>query len=221
MKTEKQIPLRHRIRREILSWLWVALAFLLINGTLGQARVIPSSSMERTLLVGDHLLMSRFGYDAGVPLVDWHVSLWRSPRRQQVIVFRSVRDPGVDLVKRVIGVPGDTLEIRRGVLWLNGERLEEPYLLRPMSARESFGPVTVPSNSYFVMGDNRSNSYDSRHWGFVPRSAIIGTPLIIYMSIDAPEQAWQPGQIKQRLYAYLNALLHPQSVRWTRLLGRL
>ena len=119
---------------------------------------------------------------------------------------------------RSIGLPGDVMEIRDAAVWINGQRLAEPYLDGPMIAREHFGPVRVPPDSYFVMGDNRENSYDSRYWRFVPRSAIIGTPLVIYMSIQAPEEAWQPGQLRERLFAYLNALTHPRLVRWTRLL---
>src|SRR5713101_6189435 len=132
MNTEEKTPLGRRILREVLSWFWVLVAFLLIHGTLMQARVIPSGSMERTLLAGDRL------------------------------------------------------EIRDGAAWINGRRLAEPYLDAPMDPREHFGPVTVPAQSYFVMGDNRANSYDSRCWGFVPRASLVGTPLVIYMSIDAP-----------------------------------
>ena len=218
MQAEENLPLGQRILREFLSWLWVLVAFLLIQGTLVQARVIPSSSMERTLLVGDHLLVSRFGYDAGVPFTGWHVRLWREPRRQQVVIFRAPLPGSPDYVKRLIGLPGDRLEVRDAAVWVNGQRLAEPYLDAPMSPRERFGPVTVPAESYFVMGDNRGNSYDSRYWGFVPRSAIVGTPVVIYMSIDAPEQAWLPGHIRERILAYLNALVHPRRVRWKRLL---
>src|SRR6266852_6002170 len=116
MNTEEKTPLSRRILREALSWFWVLVAFLLIHGTLMQARVIPSGSMERTLLIGDHLLVSRFGYDAGVPFTDWHVPLWRDPHRQQVVIFRAPQSGSSDLVKRVIGVPSDTLEIRRGIV---------------------------------------------------------------------------------------------------------
>jgi len=80
-----------------------------------------------------------------------------------------------------------------------------------------FGPVKIPAGEYFMMGDNRNNSYDSRFWGFVPRSNIVGTPLLIYMSIDAPEQVWEPGHIGMRFATYLNALIHPRDVRWRRL----
>jgi len=217
MKAEKRPAGRRRVLREALSWLWVAAAFLLIQATLMQARVIPSGSMERTLLVGDHLLVSRLGYDAGVPFTGWHVRLWREPHRQQVVVFRAPLPGAPDFIKRIIGLPGDTVEIRRGVAWVNGKPLEEPYLSTPPDSFENFTAVMVPSASYFVMGDNRGNSYDSRYWGFVPRSGIIGTPLVIYMSVRAPEEAWQPGQLQERFYAYLNAVLHPRLVRWHRL----
>jgi len=219
MNIEEKLSLRRRILREVLAWFWVLAAFLLIQGTLVQARVIPSGSMERTLLIGDRLLVSRIGYDAGLPFTEWHVRLWREPRRQQVVIFRAPISGSSDYVKRLIGLPGDRLEIRDGTVWINGQRLAEPYVAAPMDPREHFGPVTVPAKSYFVMGDNRANSYDSRYWGFVPRSAIVGTPAVIYMSIDAPEAAWQPGQLRERIYAYANALLHPGQVRWKRLFG--
>ncbi len=217
MKAENQVPLRRRVLREFFSWLWVAGAFLFIHGTLVQARVIPSGSMERTLLVGDHLLMSRFGYDAGVPFTGWHMRLWRNPRRQQVIIFRPPMPGSPDYVKRVTGIPGDTVEIRRGIVVVNGRPLSEPYLDGPPNPHENRPPVVVPRDAYFVMGDNRENSYDSRYWGFVPRPAIVGTPLVIYMSLQAPGGAWEPGQIRERVLAYLNALRHPGLVRWHRL----
>ena len=218
-EAQANVPMKTRVQREIIAWFWVGLVFLLINGTIGQARVIPSGSMENTLLIGDHLIMSRVGYDAGVPFTNWHVPLWRNPRRQQVIIFKPPFAPDTpDYVKRVIGLPGDTIDIRDGSVWVNGQRLVEnytigrtdPYDLHPL-------PFKVPENKYFVMGDNRGNSYDSRFWGPVPRNDIIGTPVMIYMSLDVPQDAWEPGQIRERFFAYANALVHPSLVRWRRL----
>ncbi len=217
MNADQTSSAHQKAIREAVSWLWVALAFFFIHGTLVQARVIPSASMERTLLVGDHLIMSRFGYDAGLPFTPWHVRLWREPQRQQVVVFRAPLAGQPDYVKRLIGLPGDRVEIRNGAVWINGRPLAEPYLSASMPASERFGPLVVPAGQYFVMGDNRGNSYDSRFWGFVPHNAIIGTPVLIYMSIDAPDDAWQPGRVRERLFAYANALLHPRLVRWKRL----
>src|SRR5690348_16214122 len=210
---------RQRLIRELLSWVWVALAFFLITGTMVQARVIPSASMEGTLLIGDHLLMSRFGYDIGLPFTRYHIRLWREPRRQQVVIFHApLPDRDEDFIKRLIGMPGDTVQVRQGRVFVNGQALSEPYRHDPPNSADNFGPVTVPPRSYFVLGDNREDSWDSRDWGFVPESNINGTPVVIYMSVQANEDAWQPGQVRERIYAYANALLHPRLVRWRRLM---
>lgn len=214
---EAKLPLRKRLIREVLAWTWVLAAFLLIHGTLVHGRVIPSPSMERTILVGDHVLVSRFGYDAEIPFTGWHVSLWRDPERQHVIIFRGPHPGAPEYVKRVIGVPGDTVEIRAGAAWVNGRPLDEPYLEGTPDRSENFGPVQVPPASYFVMGDNRNNSYDSRYWGFVPRSAVVGTPLIIYLSLEGPGEPWQSVNLRDRLGAYGGAVIHPSRVRWQRL----
>jgi signal peptidase I len=215
---EERLTGAQKLRREIIAWFWVALAFLLINGTIGQARVIPSGSMENTLLIGDHLIMSRIGYDAGVPFTRLHVPLWRNPKRQQVVIFKPPFAPDTpDYVKRVIGLPGDTLEIRDGSVWINGQRLVEKYTVGASEPYDLKTPYKVPDNCYFVMGDNRGNSYDSRFWGCVPRNDIIGTPVMIYMSLDVSPDAWEPGQIRERIFAYANALLHPSIVRWKRI----
>ena len=222
---EPEVPMSAKVKSEIIAWFWVILAFMLINGTLGQARVIPSSSMENTLLVGDHLIMSRVGYDAGVPFTNWHVPLWRDPHRRQIIIFKPPFAPDLpDYVKRVIGLPGETVDVHDGAVWINGKRLEENYTLgrteppRPDALRVAYGglPYKVPENCYFAMGDNRENSEDSRYWGCVPRSNIIGTPVIIYMSLEAPREAWN-GDILARFKAYANAVIHPSTVRWRRL----
>jgi len=234
--------------REVVSWFWVIVAFILIEGTIVQARVIPSGSMENTVLVGDHLIVSRFGYDAGIPFTGIHTPLWRNPKRQQIIVFRApLEDQGnPDFIKRCMGVPGDHIKIVAGQVYVNGVRLSEPYALHvpgfadfpaenfpdraaelPMNDRPEWldelrqhtvnGDMVVPPGQYFMMGDNRDNSNDGRFWGFVPRENIIGTPVIIYMSIDAPEQVWGPGFAIQRFETYATVLLHPKEVRWRRL----
>ncbi|HKV05545.1 MAG TPA: signal peptidase I [Candidatus Acidoferrales bacterium] len=238
-----------RIWREVVSWFWVILAFLLIEGTLVQARVIPSGSMENTVLVGDHLIVSRIGYDAGVPFTPWHVPLWRNPKRQQIIVFRAPlpEEGNPDFIKRCIGIPGDHIRIVEGRVYVNGVLLREPYAVHlpdaadspvenyPPSSIQSLGPgvtpewteqisshevndeIVVPPGEYFMMGDNRDNSRDSRFWGFVPRANVIGTPVIIYMSIDAPDEVWGPGFAVDRFETYASVLVHPGRVRWKRL----
>jgi signal peptidase I len=162
--------------------------------------------------------MSRIGYDAGVPFTNWHVPLWRNPKRQQVIIFKPPFAPDTpDYVKRVIGLPGDAIDIHDGAVWINGQRLVENYTTGPSEPYELRTPYKVPADCYFVMGDNRGNSYDSRFWGCVPRKDIIGTPVMIYMSLNVSPEAWEPGQIRERFFAYANALLHPGVVRWKRL----
>src|SRR5499425_623853 len=128
----EKLTTEQKIRREVIAWFWVGLIFLLINGAIGQARVIPSASMENTLLIGDHLIMSRIGYDAGIPFTDVHVPLWRDPKRQQMIIFKPPYAPDTtDLVKRVIGLPGDHIELRDGTVWINGKPLRETYTTGP------------------------------------------------------------------------------------------
>jgi signal peptidase I len=224
------LSMSQRVRREIMAWFWVALVFMLVNGAVGQARVIPSGSMENTLLVGDHLVMSRLGYDVGVPFTNLHVPLWRNPKRRQIVIFRPVI-PGEtsDVIKRVIGLPGETVDVHDGGVWIDGARLQEPYVTGPtepgapilfrssLSGKRGIFPYKVPPDCFFVMGDNRSNSLDSRFVGCIPRANVVGTPLMIYMSIDVPSASWDSGAIIDRVSAYSSALLHPGEVRWWRL----
>jgi signal peptidase I len=220
-KPQEKLTMEQKVRREVIAWFWVGLVFLLINGAIGQARVIPSGSMENTLLIGDHLIMSRIGYDAGIPFTNLHLPLWRNPKRQQIIIFKPPFDPTQpDYVKRAIGLPGDTIDIHDNAVWINGQRLLEPYTLGKTERIETSDikmPYKVPDDCYFAMGDNRQNSYDSRFWGCVPRNDIIGTPVVIYMSLDAGEDPWKPGKIGERFLAYMNGIIHPSTVRWRRL----
>ena len=248
VSVRKSLPAAwQRLGREIISWTWAVLAFLLIEGTVAQARVIPSGSMENTVLVGDHLLVNLVGYDAGIPFTRYHLPLWREPERQQVVVFHGPPPLKDDLIKRVIGVPGDRIRISGDRVYVNDALLTEPYVLRhthptwqtlsnfpqeegslwsqmaterwasELPAHIAGRELVVPQGMYFVMGDNRDNSYDSRYWGFVPRENIIGTPLFIYMSIDAQREVWEPGHIQERVKTYLAAMVHPGEVRWRRL----
>ncbi|MHB8641163.1 MAG: signal peptidase I [Candidatus Acidiferrales bacterium] len=245
-KIERAKTTRHRVLREIVSWVWLFLALFVVEGAVAQSRLIPSGSMENTVLIGDHMIVSPLGYALCVPYTELHIPLWRNPKRQQIIVFESPLTHSEDLIKRVIGVPGDAIQIRDGVVYVNGKRLNEPYVLRDpddmASSVENFPPagngvfqgltpqwaaslhnhvvngkLIVPPNEYFAMGDNRGDSYDSRYWGFVPRKNIIATPWFIFMSIKAPEGVWQPGHIGERLYTYLTIFFHPGEVRWNRL----
>ena len=158
-----------------------------------QAFKIPTGSMENNLLIGDHLLVNKFVFG---PASGERVLLpMRDIRRQDIVVFKYPDEPERDFIKRVIGLPGETVELRNKKVYINGQPLDEPYVhfLEPAShsqeitsfdVRERYGPVRVPEGQYFVMGDNRDNSQDSRYWGFLPRSYIKGRALMIYWSFD-------------------------------------
>jgi len=161
------------------------LAFI-IRSFVIQAFKIPSGSMLQTLQIGDHLLVNKFIYGVRIPFTDTFVAHFASPKFKDVIVFEFPEDPSKDFIKRVIGTPGDVLEMRNKVLYRNGEKLDEPYIQhtdpRIQLRRDSFGPITVPADKYFVMGDNRDESYDSRFWGYVDLNKIEGKALILYWS---------------------------------------
>ena len=166
---------------------------LLVRTWAVQAFKIPTGSMENNLLIGDHLLVNKFVF--GPATAERPVLPMRDIRRQDIVVFKYPDEPERDFIKRVIGLPGETVELRNKKVYINGQPLDEPYVhfLEPAShsqeitsfdVRERYGPVRVPDGQYFVMGDNRDNSQDSRYWGFLPRSYIKGRALMIYWSFD-------------------------------------
>lgn len=164
----------------------LVLAFF-IRSFVVQAFKIPSGSMLQTLQIGDHLLVTKFAYGVKIPFTNIMVLEREGPERGDVIVFDFPEDPSKDFIKRVVAVPGDVIEIREKKVFLNGEELDEPYIQHvdastSVPRRDNFGPVMVPENKYFVMGDNRDESYDSRFWGFVERNTIAGKALILYWS---------------------------------------
>jgi signal peptidase I len=162
------------------------LAFF-IRSFVVQAFKIPSGSMLQTLQIGDHLLVTKFAYGVKIPFTNTMIIEREGPEQGDIIVFEFPEDPSKDFIKRVIGVPGDVIEIRDKKVFRNGVELQESYIQHVDSSmsvprRDNFGPVMVPENKYFVMGDNRDESYDSRFWGFVERNTIEGKALILYWS---------------------------------------
>ena len=198
-------------------WLWewtksIAVAFLLfilVRTFVVEAFQIPTGSMEQTLLVGDFLLVNKMVYGAELPGTGVRLPAFDPPARGDIVVFSpppaARQTANTNYVKRIVGLPGDTLLMVEGVLYRNGSQVAEPYedprspqfdwqrthlvengrrLNEYRPTRDNWGPITVPSDSFFVMGDNRDNSEDSRYWGFVPDESIKGRPWIIYFSYD-------------------------------------
>jgi signal peptidase I len=200
-------------------WLWewvksisvAILLFLIIRTFAIEAFKIPTGSMESTLLIGDFLLVNKAVYGAQVPFTGMRLPAFDDPERGDVVVFEYPLDPSKNYVKRVVGLPGDTVAMRRGDLYVNKERQDESYVQHTQpggdywdpsfvwqkdylasdvdrgtyrATRDDWGPIVVPDGKYFVMGDNRDNSQDSRYWGFVDRTLIKGRPLVIYYSFD-------------------------------------
>ena len=187
MLLQSQRPVKP-LWREYGEALFVALILALVIRTfVVQAFKIPSESMVKTLLVGDHLLASKFSYGIKIPFTHSYIYKGSDPVKGDIIIFEYPNDPSVDYIKRIIGTPGDTIEVRNKQLFRNGEPVKEAYIRftepdRIQPVRDNFGPITVPADKYFVMGDNRDNSMDSRFWGLVDRSAIRAKAWRIYWS---------------------------------------
>lgn len=209
-------------RREIRPLLILAIVMFSIRSSLADWNDVPSGSMQPTILVGDRIFVNKLAYDLKVPFTTWHLTEWSNPQRGDIVVFYSPHD-GTRLVKRVVGLPGDTIELRNEQLIINGtpvdytplntELAEQlPKAERPGSqfateklpghehavmampslpAKRTFGPVHVPEGSYFMMGDNRDNSFDSRYFGTVERKRILGKATTVVLSFNH-ENYWMP-----------------------------
>jgi len=190
--TGETVKKKHIVREYTESIIVAVILALIIRTFFVQAFKIPSGSMEDTLLIGDHLLVSKFLYGTKIPFTDSKILKIRDPKRGDVIVFEYPEDPSKDFIKRVIGTPGDVVEGKDKKVFVNGKLYEKPHEIhketeiipKAQNPRDTFGPVTVPTDSYFVMGDNRDRSYDSRFWGFVKSSKIKGKAFIKYWSWD-------------------------------------
>jgi signal peptidase I len=217
---EPPSPRAEKARNETLEWIKsfgsAILLFLVIRTFLVQAFSIPSSSMENTLLVGDYLMANNAVFGAHIPFTNSRLPAFREPRHGDIVVFRpTYNDPVIDVVKRVIGAPGDTVQMIARVMYRNGRKLEEPYVkpstlpdapmeysgwggyawhldrlptgtdrTRYRPTRDSWGPLVVPAEHFFLMGDNRDESLDSRFMGPIPRDVIRGKPMFLYFSYD-------------------------------------
>jgi signal peptidase I len=202
---------------------------LFIRTFIVQAFKIPTGSMEENLLIGDHLLVNKFVFGPTESSLERALLPVTNVKRGDVVVFKYPEEPDRDFIKRVIGLPGETIQIREKKVSVDGKPLEEHYthFLQPAASaselhevtssdvRERYGPVTVPPNQYFVMGDNRDNSQDSRYWGFLPRDYIKGRALVIYWSYDADREEYQDGDTLRGLGSV--ALHFFTRTRWSRM----
>jgi len=200
----------------------MALVVFAVRSTLADWNDVPTGSMKPTILEGDRVFVNKLAYDLKVPFTTWHIAEWGNPRRGDIVVFYSPHD-GTRLVKRVIGLPGDTVELRNEQLFLNGKPVEyaplDPAVSAQVSlaerthsrfaterlperahavmampavpAKRTFAPVRVSDGHYFMMGDNRDNSFDSRYWDAVPRKQVLGRATAVALSFDRSNY-WLP-----------------------------
>ncbi len=248
-KKEKE-KLKEEKPRETPVEFLASLAEVLVTGLfiitfVLQAFEIPSSSMEDTLLIGDHVFVNREQF---APPARWMGRLmpYRDVHRDEIAVFLSPEQPGLFLVKRIIGVPGDRIHLRDDVVYRNGEKLVEPFVRHKrrhnpytdnfpaVPPSEAYGvrnqkwalelpshihgdDIVVPPDSYFAMGDNRDVSYDSRFWGFLPRGNLVGRPLFIYWSFETPADQYEMRGIGDRLGFVAHIIIHFfDETRWAR-----
>ncbi len=226
-------------QQKLIDWIKsIAVALVIwffLQHTLIKAFKIPSGSMEQTILIGDFLFVNKAIYGISIPFTPWRLPSFREPRQNDIVVFESVETPGLDVVKRIMGAPGDTLAMRHDSIFRNGVFLDEPYVQHADPAvgmdavqrrytrslhvpylvngdtatylpdLRNWGPIAIPAGHYFLMGDSRDASHDSRMWGFLPRENISGKPMFVYYSYD--KASWRPIPILT-------------AIRWTRFFRR-
>ena len=219
--------------REYLEALLIAVIFATFARTwVVQAFKIPSGSMEKNLLIGDHILVNKFIYGPTISPLEEKLLPMRKVRRGDVVVFKFPEDPTRDFIKRCMGLPGETLKLIDKDLYVNGRRIDDSAFtwyadsesyprdlyLHPKRVRDNFGPKTVPPDNYFCMGDNRDNSNDSRYWGTVPQSYLKGRALLVYWSFDSePELGELSGGPRGTLRQAGRTALHFfTDTRWDR-----
>jgi len=230
-------PFKKSTAREYFESIVIAVILaLFIRTFVFQAFKIPTGSMEENLLIGDHLLVNKFVFGPTATGFERALLPVTDIKRGDVIVFKYPEEPERDFIKRVIGLPGETLELRQKKVYVNGQPLDEPYvhfLLPPsvlselqeqtsLDVRERYGPVTVPPDQFFVMGDNRDNSQDSRYWGFLPRDNVKGKALLIYWSYQADREDYLDEGTVSTLKSMASVFVHFFTrTRWDRMLHQI
>ena len=220
------------IREYFESIVIAVILALFIRTFVVQAFKIPTGSMEETLLIGDHLLVNKFVFGPTGTAAERALLPIGTIKRLDVLVFKYPEEPDRDFIKRVIGLPGETVELRDKKVYINGTALDEPYVhfltapsgpselheVTSFDVRERYGPVTVPAGHYFVMGDNRDNSQDSRYWGFLPRENIKGKSLVIYWSYQAEREDYQDESAGATVKGLVSVFAHFFTrTRWDRM----
>jgi signal peptidase I len=229
------VPFRKSTLREYFESIVIAVILaLFIRTFVVQAFKIPTGSMENNLLIGDHLLVNKFVFGPTETSLERTLLSVAPVRRGDVVVFKYPEEPERDFIKRVIGLPGETLELRQKKVYINGAPLDEPYvhfLVPPRTenqesaspdVRDQFGPVVVPPNELFVMGDNRDNSEDSRYWGTLPRDYVKGKALMVYWSYESEREEYEQDGIGATVSGALSVITHFFTrTRWERLLHQI
>ncbi len=237
MTTTATATFKKSVLREYFESIVIAVILALFVRTwVVQAFKIPTGSMENNLLIGDHLLVNKFVYAPTATPIERALLPVGTLQRGNVVVFKYPEEPDRDFIKRVIGLPGETVELRAKKVYINGKPLDEPFVhfLQPPNGlselhevtsydvRERYGPVTVPPNQFFVMGDNRDNSQDSRYWGFLPRENIKGKALVIYWSYEAGREDYQDEGVGAMLKGFASVFAHFFTrTRWNRMLHQI
>jgi len=226
-----QLPRKSAAREWIESLVFSLIFVFFFTTFIAQATQVPTESMKPTILVGDHFFLDKFAFPANYPEFMTKVLPTRHISRGDIVAFKSPENPKIPFIKRVIGLPNDALEIRDKVVYINGRALDEPYkffidpnvyergsgIPRDYIVRDNYGPKKIPADCYFMMGDNRDNSNDSRYWGVVKGSDIIGKPLFVYWSYEADPYDPRPKSVLEYAHEYLSVALNFFSkTRWSR-----
>lgn len=184
---------KSRLRQNVESLAMAILVALVVRSSVVEAFWVPSGSMLPTIQIGDHLFVNKLAYSLKVPFLGYEVVRWGHVGRGDIVVFISPQKERIDLIKRIVAVSGDTVEIRDKVLYINGEKVEDTHAKfldrrrQSVVPRDNFGPVTVPEGKLFCLGDNRDHSHDSRYWGFADEQDVKGKATFIYWSRAAGE----------------------------------
>ncbi len=220
------------VREWVESLAFTVIFVIIFTNYIAQATQVPTESMKPTILVGDHFFLDKLVFPANFPVALREYLPQRSVRRGDIIAFRSPTDGNIPFVKRVIGAPGDRIEVRNKNVIVNGKRLDEPYKIHvdpqvysedpwtpeELKVRDNFGPVAVPEGKFFVMGDNRDNSNDSRYWGFVDGTEVIGKPLFVYWSYESDPYVPGDKTLEEWVESYASVAMHFFSrTRWFRM----